>query len=101
MSDCDQPSKPLLARFRGLLGRRSRAVCLGALLVGGAFGGMPIRPEEIEEHMSSMSKAQIVQVLEQEHTPDGDPPHSEVRAELAAQPLMRAVDEQELFLLHC
>jgi hypothetical protein len=35
---------------------------------------MPIRPEEIEEHMRSISKARIVQVLENKQLPPGDPP---------------------------
>ena len=97
MSDCDQPSKSLLARFRGLLGRRSRALCIGAFLVGGAFGGMPIRPEEIEEHMSSMSKAKVVQVLEQERRPSGDPPENEgqARGSVAAEQQMPPIDGQE------
>ncbi len=76
MSCCDRPRRSLLARFRGLLGNRSRALCIGAFLIGGALGGMPIRPEEIEEHMRSMSKAKIVQLLENEQ-PSGDPPNRE------------------------
>lgn len=77
MSDRDQSERSILARFRGLLGHRSRALCLGVFLAGSALGGMPIRPEEIEEHMSMMSKAKIVQILEQERIPSGDPPDNE------------------------
>ena len=66
MSVSNGSGKSFLARFRGLLGHRSRALCIGVFLIGGALGGMPIRPEEIEEHMRSMSRAKIVQVLENE-----------------------------------
>lgn len=73
MSYCDDSAKSFLARLRGLFGRRSRALCVGVFLLGGALSGMPIRPEEIEEHMRSMCKAKIVQLLEQEQQPPGDP----------------------------
>jgi hypothetical protein len=43
-------------------------------LVGGALVGMPIRPEEIEAHMRNMIEAEIVQILEDETRPAGDPP---------------------------
>ncbi len=76
MSYCDCSNPSLLARFRGLLGHRSRALCMGAFLMGGALSGMPIRPEEIEELMCGMSQAKIVQLLENEQ-PSGDPPNSE------------------------
>lgn len=36
--------------------------------------GVPIPPEEIEQHMQSMSNAKIAQVLEREQQPGGDPP---------------------------
>jgi len=75
MPYCHGARRPLLARVRGLLGRRARALCLGALLIGGALSGMPIRPEEIEEQMRSMSKAEIVQLLENDQS-SGDPPDS-------------------------
>lgn len=38
---------------------------------------MPILPEEIEEHLRSMSRAKMVQLPEQEQQPAGDPPGSE------------------------
>lgn len=74
MSYSDESAKSFLARLRGLFGRRSRAMAVGVLLLGGALGGVPIRPEEIEEHMRSMSKAKIVQLLEHAQEPSGDPP---------------------------
>lgn len=73
LSDRDD-GKSLTARFRGLFGHRTRALCLGACLLGGALSGIPIRPEEIEEHMRSMSRAKIVQVLEHEQQRPSDPP---------------------------
>lgn len=76
MSHCDRAGRSLLARFRGLLGRRSRALCVGAFLIGGALGGMPIRPEEIEEHLRSSAQAKLVQILEN-NQPSGEPPNSE------------------------
>jgi hypothetical protein len=74
MSSCDDSARSVLARLRGLFGRRSRTLAVGVFLLGGALSGTPIRPEEIEEHMRSMSKAKIVQVLEREQQPPGDPP---------------------------
>jgi hypothetical protein len=74
MSHSDKSAMPFLARLRGLFGRRSRALAVGVFLMGGALSGMPIRPEEIEEHMRSMSKAKIVQLLELEQEPPGDLP---------------------------
>jgi hypothetical protein len=73
----DRSGIPFLARFRRLLGHRTRALFVGAFLIGGALGGMPIRPEEIEEHMRGMSKAEVVQFLENKHQPSGDPPEKE------------------------
>jgi hypothetical protein len=67
----------LLAKIRGLLGLRARALFLGVCLGVGALSGMPIRPEEIEKHMRCMSKAEVVQLLENERQPSGDPPESE------------------------
>lgn len=90
MSDFDRSGRSLLARFRGLLGQRSRALCIGVFLIGGAFGGMPIRPEEIEEHMRMMSQAKQVQILENEQA-SGDPPGSEDEFRL------RVVPEQQQY----
>jgi len=92
---CDHSRGSLLTRFRGLLGHRSRALCVGAFLIGGALGGMPIRPEEIEEHMRRISKAKVVQILEQEHRPSGDPPDNEgeIRAEVVAEQHLAPIDE--------
>jgi hypothetical protein len=56
--------------FRGvfdrlrLLNRRARVLALGIFLAMGALGGMPIRPEEIEEQWRGQSKSEMVQVLE-------------------------------------
>jgi hypothetical protein len=56
--------------FRGVfdclrfLNRRARVPALGIFLVMGAIGGMPIRPEEIEEQWRGQSKSEMVQVLE-------------------------------------
>jgi hypothetical protein len=56
--------------FRGvfdclhLLNRRSRALALPIFLVAGALGGLPIRPEEIEEQWRGQSKSEMVQILE-------------------------------------
>lgn len=74
MSNGDDPAKSLLARLRALLGRRSRALAVGVFLLGGALSGMPIRPEEIEEQMRSMSEAKIVLILGSEQQPPADPP---------------------------
>lgn len=79
MSDCDRSERSLPARFRGLLGQRSRALCIGVFLIGGALGGMPIRPEEIEEHMRIMSQAKLVQILENEQA-SGGPPGNETKS---------------------
>lgn len=56
---------------------------------------MPIRPEEIEEHMRRISKAKVVQILEQEHRPSGDPPDNEgeIRAEVVAEQHLAPIDE--------
>lgn len=78
MSTCDDDSaKFFLVRLRGLFGRRSRTLTASVFLLGGTLSGMPIRPEDIEEHMHSMSKAKIVQVLERKQQPPGDPPAEE------------------------
>jgi hypothetical protein len=77
MSSCDRVGSSLLAKIRGRVGRRARALIVGVFLIGGALGGMPIRPEEIEEHMRSGSKAEAVQLLENEQQPSGDPPDNE------------------------
>jgi hypothetical protein len=77
MSFCDRYGPSLLAKIRGLLGLRARALFLGVSLGLGALSGMPIRPEEIEKHMRSMSKAEVVQLLENEQQPSGDPPENE------------------------
>lgn len=69
MSPCHAPAKSLLARLRGLFGRRSRALVAGIFLLF-----MPIPPEEIEKHIRSMSDAEIVQSLERKQQPPGDPP---------------------------
>lgn len=55
---------------------------------------MPIRPEEIEEHMCSMSKAKVIQILEQEHRPSGDPPdkEGEIRAGVVAEEHLVPID---------
>ncbi len=58
-------------RLRGLFGRRSRALALGVFLL---LSPVPIRPEEVKEHMQCMSKARMVQVIEREQQPPGDPP---------------------------
>ena len=79
MSYSDISAKTFLARLRGLLGCRSRALAVGVFLLGGALTGMPIRPGEIEEHMRSMSKAKILQLLEHEQEPSGDPPEESGR----------------------
>jgi len=56
--------------FRGVFSRlrvfnrRARALALGIFLIAGALGGMPIRPEEIEEQWRGRSKLEMVQILE-------------------------------------
>lgn len=87
MACCDVSERPLLARIRGLFGKRTRALCAGAFLILGALSCMPIRPEEIEEHMRSMGKAKVVQLLENEQA-SGDPPEreDEIRVRVAADP---------------
>jgi len=71
MSCCDDSVKSFLTRLRGLFGRSSRALAVGVFLL---LSGMPIRPEELKEHMQYTSKAKIVQILECEQQPPGDPP---------------------------
>ena len=66
--------KSLTTRFRGLLGQRSRTLCVGVFLLGGLLSGTPIPPEQIEEHMRSMSMAKMVQVLEDGQQRPGDVP---------------------------
>ena len=57
------------------LTRRARALALGLFLIVGAQSGLPIRPQEIEEHLRSQTKAEVLQVLEKENQPPGaDPP---------------------------
>jgi hypothetical protein len=53
----------VFSRLR-LLNHRARALALGIFLVVGALGGMPIRPEEIEEQWRGQSKSEMVQILE-------------------------------------
>jgi len=74
MSFNGDSGKSRIVRFRGLFGHRSRALCVGVFLLGGALSGMPISPEEIEEHMRSMSTARIVQVCEVEQRHPSDIP---------------------------
>jgi hypothetical protein len=71
MPSCHASAKSLLARLRGPFGRRSRALAAGILLL---LMPMAIPPEEIEEHIRSMSNAEIVQILERKQQPPGDPP---------------------------
>lgn len=86
MSFRDRSGRPLLARIRGLLGLRGRALFLGVSLGLGALSGMPISPEEIEKHIRSMSKAEIVQLLENKQRPSGDPPEDEGEIRLRVAP---------------
>jgi hypothetical protein len=75
MSSCDNESaKSVLARLRGLFDGQPRTLALGVILLAGALSVVPIRPEEIEKHMQSMSKATVVQILERKQQPPGDPP---------------------------
>ena len=54
-----------------------RTMLLGVFLMGAAFGGMPIRPEEIEAHLQSASRSQAVQMLEARSQKGDDPPTPE------------------------
>ena len=47
---------------------------LGMFLASGALLGMPLRPQEIEEHMQMMANAEMVQILEEENRTSGEPP---------------------------
>jgi hypothetical protein len=73
--------------FRGvfsrlhLLNRRARTLALGIFLVVGALGGMPIRPEEIEEQLQGQSKSEMVQILED--TDVSSVPEREIRLQTA------------------
>lgn len=96
MSSCNYSGKSLLARFRGSFGHRSRALCIGVLLMGSVLGGVPIRPEEIEEHMRAMSRAKIVQLLEHEQQPSGDPPDNGSEVRLTAESESSLVHVREL-----
>jgi len=53
-------------------GHRIRSLALGMILLAGLSGGVPMRPEEIEELMSQTSRPKIVYVLRQQDG-DGDP----------------------------
>jgi hypothetical protein len=72
MSFCETVSL-LLSRCRPLLSLRVRTLLLGVFLIGGALGGMPFRPEEIEDQMQNMSEPELVQILEDESRSEGDP----------------------------
>jgi hypothetical protein len=50
---------------------RTLSICFPLLL--GAFGGMPMRPEEIEELMHSMNQQKITHTIP-EGNGDGNPP---------------------------
>jgi hypothetical protein len=80
MSSCDDCARSFFARLRALFGRRSRALAVGVFLL---LSPIPIRPEEIEEHMHCMSKARMVQILERDQQPPGDPPCAD---EISADP---------------
>ncbi len=60
--------------FDGFFTRRARALALGLFLSVGAYCGLPLRPEEIEQQWQSQTKAEVLQVLEEENQPPGDPP---------------------------
>lgn len=49
-----------------------RKATLGAALLAAALGGMPMKPEEIEELLQAHNRDEIVQVVEAEG-PEGDP----------------------------
>jgi transcriptional regulator of nitric oxide reductase len=74
MSPTADRGKSLRVRLRRLFGRRARAIAACILLLA---GGLPIRPEELEEQMCRMSNVEIVQALEHEQQPSGDPPDAE------------------------
>lgn len=48
-----------------------RGLALGAVLLAGLMGGVPMRPEEIEELMAQTSRPKIVHVL-RERDDDSD-----------------------------
>jgi hypothetical protein len=48
-----------------------RKLLLGFTLLLGAFGGMPMTPEEIEEIMHTMNQTKIVDVVTREE-PEGE-----------------------------
>ncbi len=66
MSICNGIARFAIASARKLFSRRSRALVAGVLLL---LGGLPFRPEEIKEHMHTMSKAEIIQALERDQQP--------------------------------
>jgi hypothetical protein len=53
-----------LEKLRSLFKSRARTCALGVVLLAGVLGGVPMTPEEIEDHMRIMSQAEIVLVLE-------------------------------------
>ncbi len=56
----------LLALFRRGMSERLRKLTLGFILLGGALGGMPMRPEEIEELLNKMNETTIFVLAERE-----------------------------------
>lgn len=70
--------KSLIERGQKYVNLRARTLLLGVFLVGCAIGGMPIRPDEIEQHMRTMSQAEVVQVLEEGTQFRVDPPPADL-----------------------
>lgn len=54
------------------MGSRFRTFLLGMTLLMGAFGGVPMRPEEIEEIMRSMNQPKIEYTIADE-SDNGEP----------------------------
>jgi hypothetical protein len=55
-----------LEKLRSLFHSRARTCALGVVLLAGVFGGVPMTPQEIEDHMRITSQAEIVLGLEDE-----------------------------------
>ena len=68
------------APFRLLEGREGvyfsnklRKATLGAALLAAALGGMPMKPEEVEELLQAHTRDEIVQVMDAEEPDDESP----------------------------
>ncbi len=63
----------LLALIRRGVNARLRKLMLGFVLLGGALGGMAMRPDEIEELLWKMNETKLVTMREQQDETGNEP----------------------------